>query len=173
MEDDQPKLRQRAPEQFGSAGGDVLVGDAVEAVSADLMSLDEVCGKRIRGRRSRQGAVERGVEHRDVRDVREGGARSADAGQVDRVVQRSQGGELVDLMFNLVSNQRSRCESVAAVHDAVADDRDALVLQSGQQRADHGAVLTPIRTGVAEPLHDAAPDRRARFPVDQSPLDRG
>jgi len=173
MEDDQPQLRQRPPQPLGRPGGDVLVGDAVEPVPADPMLPDELRRQRIGGGCRGQGAVERGIEHRDVRDSGEHGAGGADAREIDWVVQRRQGGEIVDLLLHLVGDQRRGIEPAAAVHHPVTDDADRFMAQLGKQIPDRGTVPRSLGGIVTEPFHGAAPDCRSGLPVDQPPLDRG
>jgi hypothetical protein len=69
----------------------------VEAVAADAVLLVELVGQAVEVGVGRQGLVEGGVEDGDLRHVREVLHGDADAGDVDRVVQRREDREFFDI----------------------------------------------------------------------------
>ena len=88
-----------------------------------------------------QRGVERRVEHRHLRHVREQPQGDAQALEVRRVVQRRERHELLDVREQLVVHERRRGEHLAAVHDPVPDRADACVGQRGPvlvERVEHG-----------------------------------
>jgi hypothetical protein len=83
-------------QDFGGLQRDVAVRGAVEAVAADAVLLVEVVGQAVEVGVGRQRLVEGGVEDGDLRHVGEHLHGHADAGHVDRVVQRREDREFLD-----------------------------------------------------------------------------
>jgi hypothetical protein len=74
----------------GGAGGDIAVTHAVKSKAPDAEPRADVFRQRIFTRAPGQRGVECGVEDRDVRDVCEQSACSADRANGGRIVQRRQ-----------------------------------------------------------------------------------
>ena len=195
VQHDLVEVLEPAAEHARDLAGHVLVRRPVEAVPAHPVLAGDLPVDRVRGGRLGQRAEERGVEHDDVRHVREQLAGHLDAGEVGRVVQRRQRGEGVDLRDDLVVDDDRRAEDRAAVHHPVAD-RDHVRRRRGPGRPRRTAPSTARRpapwsaTGsvrsvvlprvrvldgalvLADPLDDARRDRLAADGVDQLVLDR-
>ena len=134
--------------------------------------------------------MERGIEHRDVRDAGEGLARALQRRQRRRIVQRCQAAEGLELTGHALVDEHRGAKAFAAVNDAMHDGLDydtapqsALDLreQCRRRRAD-------VATGRERPIdavdpHDGrrladAGDAEVQEPrtarsVDQRALDRG
>ena len=97
-----------------------LHGDPVEPVAAHAPVAP---GLRDRVRRRHLGdrRVERRVEDRDVRHVRERGARLADRAQGRRVVERGDARQIVDRLLDPVVDQHRLRVPSPSVHDAMPD----------------------------------------------------
>ncbi len=138
--------------------------------------------------------MEGGVEDGHVRNIRQYLPGDPDAGQVRRVVQRCQGGELIDGPFHVVVDDDRFGEAVATVHHTVTDRGQADV---GQRRAvlvehvEHGlqaglvigqveleldglavAVVPHMAAALADPFHQAPGRYMCVVGVDELVFDR-
>lgn len=86
----------------------------MEPVPADLVPPDEPSRKRVGGGCGEQGPMECGVEYSEIRSPGERCARGADAREIDRVVQRRQSSQFLDLLLHLVGDKRRRVELAAS-----------------------------------------------------------
>jgi len=136
MEHDLRQLAEVAPEERGGRLADELVAGAVETVAADPVLPGEIGVDRVRvcGRRER--LMERGVEHGHVRHIREHGSRRDDAGEVGRVVQRSEHRELLDLALDVGVDERGGEEARPSVHDAMPDGHRRMLLEGRPMRGE-------------------------------------
>jgi hypothetical protein len=125
MGGDQAKLGGGLVEQSRRPLADETVAGAVEPVTPHPVPGVPLVGHRVAEGPGRHGVVERGVEDRYLGQFGPDGADRLDAGQVRRVVQRRQPGELADRGDDLVIHQGRGAEPVAAVHDPVADPDEA------------------------------------------------
>ena len=161
----------------------------MKPVAADVPLLGDISVDGIRGSRGWQVVKERGVEHRDVRQVRQHLAGHADAEHCGRIVQRREGRQLVQLFDQSVVDRSGPVEVRAAVHHAMPhrDQPDGVQaraglgeqLERGAQRrlviGDRGvAAHLPLPDGqrrrrgiLADPLDDAVGQRCARIGLDQ------
>ena len=161
----------------------------MKPVSADVPLLGDISVDGIRGSRGRQVVKERGVEHRDVRQVRQHLAGHADAEHRGRVVQRRQRGQFVQLRDQRVVDQGRPIEVRTAVHHAMPDRDQPDGVQAGaglleqlergpQRRLVIGdwvvAAQFPLPDGqrrrrgvLADPLDDAVGQRCARIGLHQ------
>ena len=108
-----------------------VVGRAVEPVAADPPPLVELLRHGVAPHVLGHGAVERGVEHADLRQVRPrllDGPQAQDGGGV---VQGSQRDQPLDVADDLVGREHRRGEALAAVDHAVARGVDRAPLQLG------------------------------------------
>jgi xylulose-5-phosphate/fructose-6-phosphate phosphoketolase len=94
--------------------------EPVEADPSDSVRLSPDPGNCVRRRGLGQRTVERGVEDRDLRNVRQPFAHPANRVECAPVLQRREHGEPVDLVLDRVVDQLWLVER-AAVHDAMAD----------------------------------------------------
>ena len=104
----------------GSAGGDIAVGGAVEAVAADLVLLIELIGQGVDIALGGHGLVESGVEHTHHGHTGHDLLAGLDAGDVGGIVEGGQGDALFQSGHNLVGNAHGGGELLAAVDHAVA-----------------------------------------------------
>ena len=120
----------------------ILVRGAVEAVASEPVRGGHGAVDRVGLRSARQRRVERGVEHGDVRHVREELSRGADPAHVVGVVQRREGRERVERSDDLVGDAHGPRELGATVHDAVHDagDRRAAAEELRQRQLQRRAV---------------------------------
>ena len=101
--------------------------------------------------------MERRVEDRDLRNGGEGAAGGPDARRRGGIVQRGEGGELVDRREHVVVDDGRRGEPVPAVHDAMTDRGDVTrVAEHVPQLLDHrrdgrARVVDPFLHAVAQP----------------------
>jgi hypothetical protein len=126
----------------------------VKAVTPDRVPGVELVGEAVDVGLRRHRLVERGIEHRDVRDARQEAAGGRQSAEVVRVVERRQHHALLDHRLDLGRHQHRGRELLAAVHDAVADGldlADALehpvlgVHEDAEDALDGGAVLQDLR----------------------------
>ena len=96
----------------------------VEPVAADAPLVAPARRQRVGRRLLRHRAVERRVEDRDVRDVRQRLHRVVDRGERLPLVERRQVGDLLERGPDLVVDDDRLAEARAAVHDAVRDRVD-------------------------------------------------
>ena len=106
--------------------GDVLVGEAVEAVAAHAR-IGELLRQREHLRERRVRPVDRGVEARDLRQLRRALEHRADRRQVVRLVQRRERHELLELRDDRGVEAHGRGVVDAAVDDAVTDGREPVI----------------------------------------------
>jgi hypothetical protein len=166
----------------------------VEAVPADVPLLGDVPVYRVGRRRRWQVVEERGVEHRDVRQVGQRLKGDVDAEHRRRVVQRRQRCQLLELGDQCVVDQCRPVQIRAAVHDAVTHrdqpDRPQLraglveQLERGAQRrlvVGHLVVAADLalterqarrRRLLTDPLDDTVGQRRTRIGLNQLEFDR-
>ena len=91
------QLAERALQDFGRLQRDIAVRGAVKAVAADAVLLVKVVGQTVEVGVGRQRLMEGGIEDGDLRNVGELFLGYADAGDVDRVVQRREEREFLDV----------------------------------------------------------------------------
>ena len=129
---------------LGQARGDVLVGQAVEAVAAHARAV-ELLRDGVAVGELGVAAVEGGVEAGDLRQPGPAGADRADRRQVVRLVERGERHQRLELLQERVVDQHRGGVVRAAVHDPVADRdrRGAQVLE--QPAAEH--LLRPPDVG--------------------------
>ena len=114
-------------------GGDELVGGAMGAVTADVVLLGDFLVQRVGAGSLRQLEEEGGIEHEDLRNIRQQGAHDLSALGLRTVVQRGEHGEVLDLADGLVVDQSRLREDGTTLHHAMADGHDACV---GELRAE-------------------------------------
>ena len=107
---------------LGERDGHVLVRQAVKAVAADA-ALPQRVRQRQHLLHLRQRAVERGVEARDLRQVRRLGEQDLDRLQRERLVQRRQRDVALQVRQHRMVHADRRRVLAAAVHDAVGHGR--------------------------------------------------
>jgi len=118
---------------------------AVESGAADLEAPVVLVGDPVQVCHLRQGRVERGVEHRDLRHaVAQELARRANAPQVRRVVQRRQLDAILDARDHVVVDAHRGPEALPAVNHAVPDRMDV----------GHRAHRFDARVGRDDPAQD-------------------
>ena len=186
-----PERLRRRREPLGDLRHHVRVAETVKAVPAGAVAGADGFGQRVLARPPRQGAVERGIEHRDVRDAGKGLARALQRRQRRRIVQRRQAAEVLELRGHALVHEHRGAKAFPAVDDAMHDGLDgdtapqsaALDLreQCRRRRAD-------VATGRARPLDAVDPqdgrrladagdaevqEPRTARSVDQRALDRG
>ena len=93
----------------------------MEAVAVHVPFLPPSLRDRVGRGRRRHRAVESGIEHRDVRDVRQRLARTVDLLERPTVVERSEDRKLLDGTLDGFVDHHRLLEVASAVHDAVAD----------------------------------------------------
>ena len=106
-------------------GADILVGGAVGAVTTDVILLGDVLVQRVGAGFGRQLEEEGGIEHEDLRHVRQQLTHDFGALGFRAVVQRGEHGEILDLVDGLVGDERRLREDVTALDHAVADSHNA------------------------------------------------
>ena len=114
--------------EVGQAGGDELVGQAVEAVAAHtgiIVAAGQAEGLDNAGLT----AVEGGVEAGDLRQMRGVGGDGADRCEVVRLVQRGERDQLFKLRQDRLGDQDGGGEVQSAVDDAVAEGNDLLAAE--------------------------------------------
>ena len=170
--DDQAESGQRPAQQRGGPLADETVTRPVEPVAPHPVPGVPLLGHRVPEGAGRQGLVERGVEHRHLRQVGPDGADRLDSGQVGRVVQRRQVADRADRRDHLVVHQHRAGEPLATVYVELADADQATLVVSGQTRPGLGQAAEdpgndrPV-TAVGESLGDdaagGAPDPQHRL----------
>ena len=121
MQHDLVQRCQRHVQKLRRLLADVLVGGAVKPVPADVPLRGEVPVDGVRRRRGRQVVEERGVEHRDVRQIGQHLAGHPDTEHCGRIVQRRKRSQLLQLGDQRVVDERRPVEVRAAVHHPVPD----------------------------------------------------
>ena len=107
-------------ENLAYAGRHVAVAGAVEAVSAHAVLLVEAVGEGVHIRFGRHGLMESGVEHTHLLDAGENLLHGLDAGDVGRIVERSEVVAVLDLLKHLVGKEHALAELLGAVDHAMA-----------------------------------------------------
>ena len=152
----------------------VLVVDAVEAVAPQARARATRAGRRRSRAAGGQRGVERGVEHRHLRQRRRAAPRAA--ATPSRAARRCAAAPSSDERPHLrrstvVVDQRRRVEARAAVDDPVADRVDV-----GRQLAEQRRARRPPSPGRGRPRrpHDVAGrrERRARLDLVERGLER-
>ena len=115
------KFLQWLAEQSRRLGGDVTVTGPVKSIAAHMMLLVIFVRQRIQISVLRQSLVKRGIEHRDVREIRKSRPRRADASHVRWIVERGQRRALVDLRQGRIIDPHACGKFFAAMHHPVAD----------------------------------------------------
>jgi hypothetical protein len=110
-------------------GGDELVGGAVGAVTADVVLVGDFLVQRVGACGLRQLEEEGGIEHEDLRDVRQERAHDFSTLGFRTVVQRREHGEVLDLVDGLVGDQSRVREDGTTLHHAVTNSHDAGLVQ--------------------------------------------
>ena len=173
VEHDRLRGLERAAEHPGDLLRHVLVRRAVKAVPADAVLGRE---RRVDGvgvRRRGKGVVKGGVEHGNVRQARQCGARRADALQIRWIVQRGERRQLLDAALDLVVDEDRLGESRPAVHHPVADRGDPFGrVERVEHAAEAGLVVRHRGSGLTDPLDQPAQHGLARFEIDELVLDR-
>lgn len=136
----------------------------METVTPDLPPLGDLAVDRVSGCGSGQVVEEGGVEHRDVRQVRQCLAGHADPEDGGRVVQWRERGEVLECGDQRVVDDGRPVEIGPAVHHAVADGDQAAaeigarLVEQVERRSQRGVVIgDPVLTG-----HPALTEREAR-----------
>ena len=131
VQHDQPQLVQRPTEVAGRLVRDVLVADAVHAIATDTLADGHVPVEGVRRGGGREAGEERGVEDGDLRQSGIGVRSCADPGQRRRVVEGRELDQLLDARHHVVVDQSRLGVALAAVHDAVPDAEQVLLLHPG------------------------------------------
>ena len=136
----------------------------MEAVAADAPLPIPALRDGVAERVLRQRRVERGVEDRHVRQVRDRGQAGLHRGHGDAVMERGQAAQRVHLLDHFGRHEHGLPEPLAAVNDAVADGaqrggQNALSLAASEEAAD---VMGRVALGgrVHAPVHFDAGQRR-------------
>lgn len=101
--------------------GSVRVRDAVEAVPSQSVLLGEFPGDGVGGGDARDRAVEGGIESGVDGNIGKSLLDGADGLQVGGVVERGQGGELLDGFEDRIVHEGRFREAIGAVDDATSD----------------------------------------------------
>ena len=154
---DDLELAERPLEHLGGLQGDVAVGAAVEAVAADAFVLVQLVGQAVEVGVGRQGLVEGGVEDRHVGHAGQALHGDPDAVEVDRVVQRGEHRQGLDLADHLRGDHHRAGELAAAMHDPVAHRGDLFGVEGEGAAEELGGFLHHLeqlgqREGVAHQL---------------------
>ena len=176
MRDDERKVRGRGLKQFRSARGGPFDGQPVEAEPAQAVPLGPRRGQRIgeRGRCERR--VEGRVEGGRLGHPGECHQRRPDRLDRDRVVQRGEVGEPIELIEHVVVDERRGREPRPAVDDPVTDrldraDRDPLDHEAFEEGLEVG--LTSLGTGrVGAPFERRREQGIAAVSVEHARLER-
>ena len=91
------------------------------AVTADVVLLGDFLVQRVGAGSLRQLEEEGGIEHEDLRNIRQQGAHDLSALGLRTVVQRGEHGEVLDLADGLVVDQSRLREDGTTLHHAMAD----------------------------------------------------
>ena len=110
-------------------GGDELVGGAVGTVTADVVLVGDFLVQRVGACSLRQLEEEGGIEHEDLRNVRQKRTHDFSALGFRTVVQRCEHSEVLNLVDGLVGDQGRVRENGTALHHAVADRHDTGLVQ--------------------------------------------
>ena len=131
-------------------------------------------GYRVMHCRGRQAVVEGGVEHRDVRSPGQQLHAERDAEPVGRVVQRRQRIEARELRERGRIHARRRQEALAAMHHAVPDGDDGVLVRDGCERLrQRGAVIRGTGRTLADLLDLARGNLPLAAHVEHAELQRG
>ena len=185
-----PERLRRRREPLRNLRHHVRVAETVKAVPAGAVAGADGFGQRVLARPPRQGAVERGIEHRDVRDAGEGLARALQRSEGRRIVQRRQAAEVLELPGHAVVHQNRGAKALPAVNDAMHDGLDGGIRpQSAPHLLEHHRRRrTDVATGRERPIDAVDPQDGRRLAdagdaevekpptaraVDQRALDRG
>ena len=101
----------------------ILMARPMETVTAHAILFVIFIGKGIHEVFGRNGLVERGVEHGDLRRVRQDILHRKDTFQIGRIVQGGQFEASLDLLFDGFVDDRAVLEIFAAMRHAVSDGR--------------------------------------------------
>ena len=97
---------------------------SVEAVFTDAVFLIVIIGNGVEIGFRRHGLVELGIEYRDVRNAGEDFLAGFDAGEVCRIVKRSEREAFEDDVLDFFCNKNRHCDFLAAVKNTVPDRGD-------------------------------------------------
>ncbi|MNP23333.1 hypothetical protein D3C76_1160390 [compost metagenome] len=117
----QPAVRFGNIQQGPGLLRNIAVGGAVEPVTTHAQLLKEAIRQAVEIGLWRERLVETGIKHRHLLHAWEQLLRGFHAAEVSVVVQRSQGGNLTDLVDNLIGDQGGLAEQAATVSDTVAN----------------------------------------------------
>ncbi len=115
-----------------TASRHVLVGNAVEAVAANVQPLVQFVRNAVQIRVPRHVGVERRVKHRHLGYAGKKVRTRVNARDVVGIVQRSQLAELDERLLDAVGDQNRVAVQFAAVHHPVADGVDVAVTVVGR-----------------------------------------
>jgi len=118
------QLLYRMSDEFGGPTTGIGMAQAVKPVAVDAVALPPFSRNGVRGGRCGHRRMEGGIETTDGRNIREQVTYQINSGQRFRLVQRSQVGELNELLLNGGVDEYGRRELRASVHDAMADRID-------------------------------------------------
>jgi len=118
--------RAGASELLRDTVGHDVVARSMEAITADAVLLVQLVREGVQVRAFREGGMEGGVEHGDVRGVRQRGARGVDAGEVGGVVEGRERREGIEIGENLVIEDDRFGVALPTMHHAVPDEMDVV-----------------------------------------------
>ena len=121
MAGDDPRVVEIQSGQFSAHLGHILVAGSVEAVLAHAVFLVIGVGQGVHVIHRRDRLVERGVEHRDLLHARQDLFDRKHAFEIGGVVQRGDLEQRADLRLNVLGDDATLGEELAAVGYAVAD----------------------------------------------------
>ena len=136
---------------------DIRMGQAMEPIAAHALLFVILVRQAVEMGVGRHRVVKRRVEHRHVRSVRKHPPRLADAGDVDRIVQRRERTQFLETRQHFVRDQRGLGEALPAMHHAMAHDAHL------RHRADHARPRIGQRAEQGIERFGVA--RRRQFPV--------
>jgi hypothetical protein len=143
MAGNDPQVLHRLVEQLRGAVGAVGMGESMESIAADVVTLPPLLGHRIGRRCGGDGGVEGGVEtcYRD--DVGQPRGDRVERGQRLRLMQRRQIGQIPQLLLDGLVDANRTGEAGTAVHDAMTDHIGRVPLA---QHFDEVGGVEPVRT---------------------------
>jgi len=156
MAGDYFEFAERALEDFGRLQRNIAVRGTVEAVTADAVLLVKVVGQAVEVGVRRQRLVEGSVENGDLRHIRKELQGNADTGDVDRIMQRCEIRQFLDVGDHRRRDDHRAGEFVAAMDDAMADGTDLFRVESeglaeqGRRFPDHLEQVGKLERGVVD-----------------------